>query len=99
MEKFTITLSYEKELVKLGHQFFTQTDTEVILVAYKEWGTACVSKFNGMWAFAIHDVKNGSCFLLKGQIRRYKVFYYTIIDNKFLFASEIKQFSAILKKK
>jgi asparagine synthase (glutamine-hydrolysing) len=80
------------ELKKLGHQFFTQTDTEVILVAYKEWGTACVSKFNGMWAFAIHDVKKQIVFCSRDRFG-VKPFFYTIIDNKFLFASEIKQFS------
>jgi len=90
-------IELREELKKLGHGFQTQTDTEVILAAYKEWGTSCVTKFNGMWAFAIHDVKKQIVFCSRDRFG-IKPFYYTIIDNKFLFASEIKQFSAFKEK-
>ena len=46
-----------KELQELGHRFRSATDTEVILAAYSQWGPACLSRFNGMWAFAILDTK------------------------------------------
>ena len=42
-------------LIAKGHHFKSQSDTEVILAAYAEWGPECVEKFNGMWAFAIWD--------------------------------------------
>ena len=84
-------IELRRELLKLGHQFFTQTDTEVILAAYKEWGTSCVTKFNGMWAFAIHDIEKQIVFCSRDRFG-IKPFYYTIIDGKFLFGSEIKQF-------
>jgi len=85
-------IELRNELKKLGHQFSTQTDTEVILAAYREWGTACVSRFNGMWAFAIHDLKKQIVFCSRDRFG-VKPFYYTVINNKFLFGSEIKQFS------
>src|ERR1017187_3283697 len=44
-----------EELRHRGHEFATQSDTEVILKAYAEWGDKCVQRFNGMWAFALHD--------------------------------------------
>ena len=43
------------QLQQLGHQFFTQTDTEVLLYAYVQWGIDCVQRFNGMFAFALYD--------------------------------------------
>jgi asparagine synthase (glutamine-hydrolysing) len=84
-------IELREELKKLGHEFHTQTDTEVILIAYKEWGESCVTKFNGMWAFAIHDVKKQVVFCSRDRFG-VKPFYYTVINNKFLFGSEIKQF-------
>ena len=47
-----------EELKKRGYIFRTRTDTEVIINAYKEWGTDCVKKFNGMFAFGIYDDRN-----------------------------------------
>ena len=46
-----------KDLEKKGHTFRTGTDTEVVLASYAEWGTDCLEKFNGMWAFCIYDRK------------------------------------------
>src|ERR1035437_8519351 len=48
-------LELREELKQLGHKFATRADTEVILEAYAEWGSECVQRFNGMWAFALHD--------------------------------------------
>jgi asparagine synthase (glutamine-hydrolysing) len=77
------------ELVKLGHHFHSQSDTEVILHAYEEWGTACLQRFNGMWAFALWDGKTRQLFCARDRFG-IKPFYYTEINGSFLFASEIK---------
>ena len=47
----------KKELCDLGHKFYSETDTEVILNAYKQWGLDSFNKFNGMWSFAILDIQ------------------------------------------
>jgi len=83
-------LELRAELESLGCKFTTHTDTEVILNAYQKWGTACLSKFNGMWAFALYDQKSETLFCARD---RYgiKPFYYSLTKNSFYFASEIKQ--------
>lgn len=72
-----------------GHRFHSQTDSEVVLHAYIEWGPACVTRFNGMFAFAIWDKTKQQLFLARD---RYgiKPLYYTFCGNSFLFASEQK---------
>jgi asparagine synthase (glutamine-hydrolysing) len=82
------------ELVKLGNSFYTNTDTEVILAAYKEWGYSCIERFNGMWAFAIYDKSKDIVFCSRD---RYgiKPFYYTYFNGDFYFASEIKCFTIL----
>ncbi|CAA6820954.1 MAG: Asparagine synthetase [glutamine-hydrolyzing] (EC, partial [uncultured Sulfurovum sp.] len=55
----------KKELIKLGHTFVSNSDTEVILYAYKEWGINAVEKFIGMFAFVIYDQKKQKLFLLR----------------------------------
>lgn len=79
------------ELEARGHAFRTRTDGEVVLHAYQEWGPACVSRFNGMFAFAIWDRRRQQLFLARD---RYgvKPVYYVQIGNTFLFASEVKAF-------
>jgi asparagine synthase (glutamine-hydrolysing) len=77
------------ELEALGHQFRSRTDSEVVLNAWAEWGPACVSKLNGMFAFAIWDKREQSLFLVRD---RYgiKPLYYAVWGNHFVFASEQK---------
>ena len=82
-----------KELVSLGHRFNSYTDTEVILHAYEEWGADCLSRFNGMWAFAIVDLKKKRIFCARDRAG-VKPFYYVYDEKRFCFASEIK---ALLK--
>lgn len=79
------------ELQTKGYWFHSQTDTEVVLNAYAEWGLDCLNKFNGMFAFAIWDRKQKTLTLARD---RYgiKPFYYTIVNNTLLFGSEIKSF-------
>ena len=77
------------ELEKKGHRFYTNTDTEVIVHAYEEWGFECVKKFNGMFAFALWDSNKKLLFLARDR-SGIKPLYYTVCNGKFLFASEIK---------
>jgi asparagine synthase (glutamine-hydrolysing) len=79
------------ELESRGHSFKSRSDTEVVLKAYKEWGKDCVSKFNGMFAFAIWD-KNINTLLLFRDRYGIKPLYYYKKDGIFLFSSEIKSF-------
>lgn len=74
-----------------GHQFITQTDTEVIIEAYKEWGINCLEHFNGMWAFALFDRKNNYIFCARDRVG-VKPFYYVNNERFFAFASEYKAF-------
>jgi asparagine synthase (glutamine-hydrolysing) len=78
-----------EELAAKGHQFHSHSDTEVILHAYEEWGRDCLSRFNGMWAFAILDERKNELFCARDRFG-IKPFYYTVVDGSFLFASEIK---------
>lgn len=77
------------ELESLGHQFRSKTDSEVVLNSWVEWGAACVTRFNGMFAFAIWDRREQSLFLVRD---RYgiKPLYYASWGQTFLFGSEQK---------
>jgi len=79
-----------EELIDLGYEFKTRTDTEVIVNSYKEWGNKCVLKFNGMWSFSILDIDNKQLFCSRDRLG-IKPFYYSINDKRFIFSSEIKQ--------
>lgn len=83
-------LELRKELENLGYRFKSNTDTEVILYSYQEWGMECLHKFNGMWAFAIWDKKKKMLFCSRDRFG-IKPFYYFYNKNIFAFSSEIKQ--------
>lgn len=76
-------------LMSKGYSFKSHTDTEVILYAYKEWGSECVKRFNGMWAFAIYDIEKKRMFVSRDRFG-VKPFYYYFQDGEFIFSSEIK---------
>ena len=78
-----------KLLVDCGHRFKSATDTEVVLKAYLQWGTECLEKFVGMFAFTIWDRRNQTLFLARDRLG-IKPLYYYIDDEGILFASEIK---------
>lgn len=82
-----------KQLLELGHTFRTQTDTEVIVHAYEQWGTACLEHFNGMFAFALYDINRQQLFIARDRSGQ-KPLYYYYQNGRFIFASEAK---AILK--
>ena len=72
-----------------GHRFRTSCDTEVLVHAYEEWGPGCVERFNGMFAFAVHDVTRQRLFLARDRMGE-KPLHYVWNGGLFLFASEIK---------
>jgi len=77
------------ELQQLGFHFHTDTDTEVILNAYIQWGNDCLQKFNGMWSFAIYDKQSGDMFISRDRFGIKPLYYYQDHDTIY-FASEIK---------
>jgi len=77
------------ELRALGHAFHTASDTEVLLAAYREWGEDSLSRFNGMWAFALYDAAARRLFCARDRFG-VKPFHYHAGDGLFAFASEIK---------
>src|SRR3989338_5625812 len=80
-------LELRDKLIKLGHEFKTKSDTEVIINAYKEWKEECLDHLNGMFAFAIYDGKK--LFLARDRLG-IKPLYYTFFNGRFIFAYEIK---------
>lgn len=76
-------------LEKAGHRFSSNTDTEVIIHAYEEWGESCVERFNGMWAFAIYDKNNDKLFLSRDRFG-VKPLYFCRTERGLIFSSEIK---------
>jgi asparagine synthase (glutamine-hydrolysing) len=83
-------IEVREELKTCGYSFSSASDTEVILTAYHQWGAACVERFNGMWAFAIFDRQLNKLFCSRDRFG-VKPLYYAVIDNQFIFGSEIKQ--------
>lgn len=82
-----------EELLSKGYSFRSKTDTEVVLYAYQEWGEGCVKKFNGMWAFALYDLRRQKLFLSRDRLGK-KPLYYHFDGKNLFFSSEIK---ALLK--
>ena len=82
-------LELKEELRMLGYRFKTNTDTEVIIKAYQEWGKSCVDHFNGMWAFVIYDSEKQILFGSRDRLGVKPLYYYKEKDC-FLFASEQK---------
>ncbi len=83
-------LELRQELKSLGYSFTTQSDTEIIPKAYHAWGTACLSRFNGMWAFALYDKRRKELFCARDRFG-IKPFCYGISNSgDLIFASEHK---------
>jgi len=77
------------ELERRGHSFKTQTDTEIIVHAYEEYGDECVKQFNGMFAIALWDARKRRLFLARDRVG-IKPLYYWADQAKLVFASELK---------
>ena len=82
-------LELRAELIAVGHTFHTNSDTEVILQAYLEWGSDCVHHLNGMFAFALWDTSARRLFCARDRLG-VKPFYYSCYKGRLLFASEPK---------
>jgi asparagine synthase (glutamine-hydrolysing) len=82
-------LYLKKELEELGYTFYSSSDTEVIVYAYKEWGIECINKFEGMFAIVIFDIKQELLYLVRDRIG-IKPLYFSLQSDILSFASEIK---------
>ncbi len=95
-----VTLSYNgeiynfrelrTELEERGHRFRTSGDTEVILAAWRQWGVDCLSRLNGMFAFALHDRQRGCLFLARDRLGVKPLHFARLSDGSLAFASELK---------
>src|SRR6185295_4888112 len=77
------------ELMSKGVVFRSQSDTEVLLSAYQFWGTECLSRLNGMFAFAIYDEGKKTLFLARDRAGE-KPLFYRVSNGTLQFASEVK---------
>jgi asparagine synthase (glutamine-hydrolysing) len=82
-------LELRKELIRSGHRFYTNCDTEVIVHLYEDFGVNCVQKLRGMFAFALYDERISKLLLARDRLGK-KPLHYAIINNRLLFGSEIK---------
>lgn len=89
--------SIKEILIKKNYTFFSSSDTEVLLNAYIEWGFNCLNKIDGMFAFAIYDLKDNHIFIAR-DISGQKPLYYSQQDKNLIFASEIKCVSMLKTK-
>jgi asparagine synthase (glutamine-hydrolysing) len=77
------------ELRSFGYTFQTESDVEVVLVAYQHWGTECLTHFNGMWSFVLYDMDKNHLFGARDRLG-VKPLYYLQNEQHFAFASEQK---------
>jgi len=97
LNRYTITYNGEiynyielkKELENNGYLFESHTDTEVIMAAYDCWGTDCLNRFNGMWAFVLFDSQTQQVLISRDRLGIKPLYYYQK-NGLFAFASEIK---------
>ena len=91
-------IEIRKNLLRLGYKFSTNSDTEVLLKAYIEYGEDCVDYFNGMWSFAIWDGFKEKIFLSRDRFGE-KPLYYFEDKGGVYFGSEVKFIRTLLSKK
>jgi asparagine synthase (glutamine-hydrolysing) len=88
-------IELREQLREKGYNFDSNTDTEVILKSYIEWGEDCLHKFNGMWAFCIYDTQGKNIFIARDRFG-VKPFYYYLDNDRFIFASEIPAILSVI---
>ncbi len=93
-------LDLKKELIELGVTFQKESDTEVVLEGFEQWGTALFEKLNGMFAFSIYDKKLNKIYIARDRFGIKPLYYYNHHHQDFIFGSEIKSIltSNIVKK-
>lgn len=79
-----------RELQLKGHAFASQSDTEVVINAWKEWGRDCVTHLTGMFAFALWDQGNRTLFLARDRLGEKPLYYSVLPDETLIFGSELK---------
>src|SRR6266851_9235225 len=79
-----------KELAACGHTFKTKSDTEVIVHAWEQWGEDCVTRFRGMFAFALWDRNRETLFLARDRLGVKPLYYARLGDGTLIFGSELK---------
>lgn len=82
-----------EKLIGLGHEFITNSDSEVVLHAFEEYGEKCAEQFDGMFAFCIFNMQNGDMFICRDRAGEKPLYYYAD-DDFFIFASELKSILA-----
>ena len=87
-------IQLKEELKYLGYQFNSNSDTEVILAAYQEWGTKAFGRFNGMFAFALFNAATNHVYLVRDPAG-IKPLYYSTRDGNLYFASEVRAFHTV----
>ncbi|MBD3251576.1 asparagine synthase (glutamine-hydrolyzing), partial [Candidatus Uhrbacteria bacterium] len=101
--KYTITYNGEvynykslrAELEQKGSVFYSESDTEVVLEAYRHFGPDCTARLRGMFAFAIWDEERQSCFIARDRIGKKPLYYRTLSDGTIAFASELNPLRAL----
>ena len=78
------------ELTRRGHVFRTDSDTEVIVHGWEEWGTDCLGHFRGMFAFALWDQGQETLFLARDRLGIKPLYYGVLADGRLIFGSELK---------
>lgn len=86
-------IELRNELMSDGYKFNSETDTEVIIAAYQKWGTQCLNRLNGMFAFAIWDSRSKTLLIARDRFG-VKPLYYAFDGNTLVFGSEVKQLLA-----
>ena len=79
-----------KELAACGHSFRTRSDTEVIVHGWEQWGASCVTRFRGMFAFALWDRNKETLFLARDRLGVKPLYYAPLPDGHWIFGSELK---------
>src|SRR5262249_25364936 len=79
-----------KELADAGHNSRTRSDTEVIVHGWEQWGASCVTRFRGMFAFALWDRNSETLFLARDRLGVKPLYYSQLPDGHWIFGSELK---------
>lgn len=85
------------QLSDLGHQFLTDSDTEVLLCSFKQWGKECLDRLEGMWSFVIYDSTKNRLFFARDRFGIKPLYFWTSPDGDLYWGSEIKQFTSCPK--